>query len=68
LQVLQQAQHSPLQLARLLWRGLTRAPDATERACLARLGLDRPKNFSERAYRALVSAALGSQRMIRKSV
>jgi hypothetical protein len=60
LQVLQQAQHSPLQLARLLRRGLTRTPDAAEQECLARLGLDRPKNFSERAYRALVSAALES--------
>jgi hypothetical protein len=44
----------------LLRRGLTRTPDAAEQECLARLGLDRPKNFSERAYRALVSAALES--------
>jgi hypothetical protein len=58
LQTLQQAQHLPLQLARLLWRGLTRVPSAADAECLARLGLDRPKTFAERAYRALVSAAL----------
>jgi hypothetical protein len=29
---------------------------------LARLGLDRPENWSERAYRALVSAALAKSR------
>jgi hypothetical protein len=58
LQTLQQAQHSPLQLAQLLWRGLTHPPSAADHECLARLGLDRPKNLSERAYRALLSAAL----------
>ena len=58
LQILQQAQHSPLQLAKLLWRGLTHQPGAADHECLVRLGLDRPKNFSERTYRALVSAAL----------
>jgi hypothetical protein len=58
LQTLQRAQHSPLQLARLLWRGWTREPSAADHECLARLGLDRPKNFSGRAYRALVNAAL----------
>jgi hypothetical protein len=58
LQTLQQAQHLPLQLARMLWRGLTRVPSAADVECLARLGLDRPKTFAERAYRALVSAAL----------
>jgi len=42
----------------LLWRGLTRTPDAADKECLARLGLDRPESFSERVYRALVSAAL----------
>src|SRR5215475_7940791 len=45
LQVLQQAQAAPLRLAALLWRGLTRTPDAGEAECLARLGLDRPKTF-----------------------
>ncbi|MBV9558105.1 MAG: acetyl-CoA hydrolase, partial [Pseudolabrys sp.] len=59
LQVLQDAQAAPLRLAGLLWRGLTRTPDAGEAECLARLGLDRPKTFEERMYRALVSAALG---------
>jgi hypothetical protein len=57
LQVLQEAQAAPLRLAALLWRGLTRTPDAE---CLARLGLDHPKTFEERMYRALVSAALGA--------
>jgi hypothetical protein len=58
LQILQQAQRTPLRLAGLLWQGLTRTPDAADEECLARLGLDRPSNFSERAYRALVAAAL----------
>jgi hypothetical protein len=58
LQVLQQAQRSPLQLPGLLWQGLTRTPDAADDECLVRLGLDNPAMFSERGYRALVSAAL----------
>ena len=58
LQILQDAQHAPLRLAELLWQGLTRTPDSADRACLARLGLERPATFSERMYRALVSAAL----------
>jgi Acetyl-CoA hydrolase/transferase C-terminal domain len=59
LQILQQAQAAPLRLASLLWRGLTRTPGEGDQECLARLGLDRPKSFEERMYRALVSAALG---------
>ncbi|MDP1585945.1 MAG: acetyl-CoA hydrolase/transferase C-terminal domain-containing protein [Bradyrhizobium sp.] len=62
LQVLQGAQRSPLQLPGLLWQGLTRTPDTADDECLARLGLDRPRTFSERAYRALVSAALARSR------
>jgi hypothetical protein len=58
LQILQDAQRSPLHLPALLWQGFTHAPDAADSECLARLGLDRPANWSERAYRALVSAAL----------
>lgn len=58
LQVLQEARHTPLRLASLLWQGSTRTPGAAARECLARLGLDRPKSFAERVYRALVSAAL----------
>ena len=58
LQLLQAAQRTPLQLAGLLWEGFTRTPDAADEECLARLGLDRPKNMTERGYRALVSAAL----------
>jgi hypothetical protein len=62
LQILQEAQRMPLDLAGLLWRGLTRTPDAADKECLARLGLDRAANFSERVYRALVSAALERSR------
>jgi hypothetical protein len=62
LQILQEAQRTPLQLAGLLWQGLTRAPDAADRECLARLSLDNPANLAERAYRALVAAALARSR------
>jgi len=62
LQILQQAQRTPLRLAGLLWQGLTRAPDVADRECLARLGLDNPASLSERAYRALVAAALARSR------
>ncbi len=62
LQILQEAQGTPLRLAGLLWQGLTRAPDAADRECLARLGLDNPANLAERAYRALVAAALARSR------
>ncbi|MCP1834541.1 hypothetical protein J2R76_002877 [Bradyrhizobium sp. USDA 4532] len=63
LQILQQAQHTPLQLAGLLWQGMRHPPDAADRECLARLGLDKPTHFAERAYRALVTAALQRSRM-----
>jgi hypothetical protein len=58
LQLLQDAQRAPSRLPKLLWLGSTRRPSAADRECLARLGLDRPKTFLERVYRALVSAAL----------
>src|SRR5580704_5929042 len=58
LQILQNAQATPQRLPGLLWQGWTRVPDAADRECLARLGLDKPASLSERAYRALVSAAL----------
>jgi hypothetical protein len=58
LQILQNAQGTPMRLARLFWRGLLRTPTAADRECLARLGLDRPATSSERFYRALVTAAL----------
>jgi Acetyl-CoA hydrolase/transferase C-terminal domain len=58
LQILQEAQRTPLRLPGLLWQGLTHTPDVADHECLARLGLDRPATWSERAYRALVSAAL----------
>jgi Acetyl-CoA hydrolase/transferase C-terminal domain len=62
LQFLQEVQRAPLRLPGMLWQGLTRAPDAADSECLARLGLDVPKTLSERAYRALVSAALARSR------
>jgi hypothetical protein len=58
LQILQDAQRTPQRLPGLVWQGLTRVPDAADSECLARLGLDRPATLPERAYRALVSAAL----------
>jgi hypothetical protein len=62
LQFLQDAQRAPLRLPGLLWQGTSRRPDAADQECLARLGLDKPATFSERAYRALVSAALAKTR------
>ena len=62
LQILQDAQRSPQLLPGLLWQGLTRKPDAADDECLARLSLDRPATWSERGYRALVSAALARSR------
>ena len=62
LQILQDAQRTPRHLAGLLWQGFTRTPDAADRECLARLGLDKPATWPERAYRALVSAALARSR------
>jgi hypothetical protein len=62
LQMLQDAQRSPRRLPGLLWQGLTGRPDAADKECLARLGLDRPGTLAERVYRALVSAALARSR------
>ncbi|WP_050626242.1 acetyl-CoA hydrolase/transferase C-terminal domain-containing protein [Bradyrhizobium viridifuturi] len=62
LQILQQAQRTPLQLAGMLWQGMRHPPDAADRECLARLGLDKPTHVDERAYRALVTAALQRSR------
>jgi hypothetical protein len=63
LQLLQAAQRAPQRLPQLLWQGFTRRPDAADAECLARLGLDRPATWSERAYRALVGAALVRSRL-----
>src|SRR5579863_5494404 len=62
LQLLQDAQRAPLRLPGLLWQGLTGHPNAADRECLTRLGLDTPKTWPERAYRALVTAALARSR------
>jgi len=59
LQLLQAVQRTPLQLPGLLWQGFWRKPEVADEECLTRLGLDRPASLQERAYRALVSAALG---------
>jgi Acetyl-CoA hydrolase/transferase C-terminal domain len=64
LQLLQDAQRTPTRLPGLLWQGWTHGPDAVDAECLARLGLDRPATWSERAYRALVSAALVRSRAL----
>ena len=58
LQLLTEAQKFPGQLASLLWQGFSGRPDAAQQEGLSRLGLDRPSNWTERLYRALVSAAL----------
>ena len=58
LQLLTEAQKFPGQLAGLLWQGFSGRPDAAQQEGLSRLGLDRPSNWTERLYRALVSAAL----------
>jgi hypothetical protein len=63
LQLLQDARRSPQRLPGLLWQGFTRQPDAADRECLARLGLDVPATLTERAFRALVSAALVRSRV-----
>ena len=60
--MLKDAQRAPLRLPGLLWQGFTRPPDAADNECLARLGLDEPATLTERAYRALVSAALARSR------
>jgi hypothetical protein len=62
LQLLQDSEGVPLRLAGLLWQGLTGHPDAADQECLARLGLDKPGTLTERAYRALVAAALARNR------
>jgi hypothetical protein len=63
LQFLQEAQRAPQRLPGLLWQGLTRQTDAADSECLARLGFDKPTTWSERVYRALVSAALARSRI-----
>jgi Acetyl-CoA hydrolase/transferase C-terminal domain len=62
LQLFQDAQRTPLRLPGLLWQGLVGSPDASDRECLARLGLEKPVSWPERAYRALVGAALARSR------
>jgi acyl-CoA hydrolase len=58
LELLQDAQRTPLHLPGMLWQGFFHGPDAADNECLVRLGLDKPATLTERAYRALVSTAL----------
>ncbi|MDB5501717.1 MAG: acetyl-CoA hydrolase [Tardiphaga sp.] len=58
LQILSAAATSPQGLAALLWQGWQHAPQASDRACLSRLGLDRPATLKDRVYRMLVCGAL----------
>ena len=59
LEILQQVSGSRLALARLALEGaFAPEPDETQETCLARMGLSRPRSLSERAYRALLKAAL----------
>jgi acetyl-CoA hydrolase/transferase-like protein len=58
LELLQDAQRTPLHLPGMLWQGFFHGPNAADSECLARLGLDKPATLAERAYRALVNAAL----------
>jgi Acetyl-CoA hydrolase/transferase C-terminal domain len=62
LELLQDAQRTPLRLAGLLWQGMRGGMKPDDAECLARLDLDQPRYFSERAYRALVIAALARTR------
>jgi hypothetical protein len=63
LQLLQDAQRTPQRLPGLLWQGWTHRPNDADAECLARLGLDRPTTWPERAYRALAGAALVRSRI-----
>jgi hypothetical protein len=63
LQMLQDAHRTPLKLPGLLWQGFAHPPDAADLECLARLGPDKPASLAERAYRALVNAALARSRV-----
>lgn len=59
LQLLKEASASPLALLEMAWQGLSgRGMTRDHQACLARLGLDRPKTLGERVTRILVGAAL----------
>ena len=59
LQILQQASASRLALARLALAGAwAPKPDERQEACLARMGLSEPRSLADRAYRAVLKAAL----------
>lgn len=56
LQLLKDASVQPVKLLGLAWQGIS--PNNSDEACLARMGLDKPKSLSERFYRLLLKAAL----------
>lgn len=58
LQRLKQGTGSPLALARLALRGLSMGNSDQISACLARMNLEKPANFRDRLYRALLKGAL----------
>lgn len=57
LQTLKEASASKLNLVRLAWDGL-RGDVPSDSAALARMGLDKPKTLTDRAYRLLVRGAM----------
>lgn len=57
--ILQDAASSPFDLAKLALAGLSGPRDGD---ALARMGLDVPRNFSDRLYKALLSAALAKSK------
>jgi hypothetical protein len=63
LQLLKDSSEAPLAVLELVRQGLSgRGMTQDDRACLARLALDQPKNLSERFFRVLVSGALRQTR------
>ncbi len=63
LQVLKNASSSPAKLAALAWQGLTATQENdADKACLARMQLDRPATASDAVYRILVRAALAESK------
>ncbi len=60
LSALRRRARSKTGLARLAWTGLTGGgPDPAERACLARMSLERPAGARERLMRLALLGALG---------
>jgi hypothetical protein len=58
LEALGQRRHSAAAMIADLWRGRRLGHDARLRASLERMGLARPRGLRDRAYRAVLAAAL----------